>query len=140
MKTIHHCKQCIRDKATDWYKNNTVRHKLNSKKWVKNNPKERKLIVNKSNKITRDTKKQLVISHYSKGTNKCACCGEDEIAFLTIDHINGGGNVQRKTTGSGSSFYWWLVKNNFPKGYQVLCYNCNCGRAKTKDGICPHKH
>jgi hypothetical protein len=31
-----------------------------------------------------------------------------------------------------------FYKNNFPRGYRILCYNCNCGRA-LNNGICPHK-
>ncbi len=30
------------------------------------------------------------------------------------------------------------MENNFPPGFRVLCYNCNCGRNHNK-GICPHK-
>lgn len=26
---------------------------------------------------------------------------------------------------------------NYPEGYQVLCYNCNCGKS-INNGICPH--
>ena len=37
-----------------------------------------------------------------------------------------------------SKFYLWLKRNNFPPGYQVLCWNCNCGRS-INNGICPHK-
>ena len=33
---------------------------------------------------------------YSEGQPKCACCGEKELSFLTIDHINGKGNIHRK--------------------------------------------
>src|SRR5438094_2571359 len=33
------------------------------------------------------------IEHYGK---VCACCGESTYEFLCIDHINGGGNRQRK--------------------------------------------
>jgi hypothetical protein len=66
---------------------------------------------------------------------KCACCGEAEICFLAIDHINGGGNKHRKEIG-GSKIYFWLKANNFPSGFQVLCHNCNL--AKGFYGICPH--
>lgn len=70
----------------------------------------------------------------------CNCCGEDEHDFLTIDHIDGNGNKHRKEIkGSIRSFYGWLKKNNYPNGFQVLCMNCNWGRYKNKDGICPHK-
>jgi hypothetical protein len=70
---------------------------------------------------------------------KCACCGEMEIGFLTIDHVNSDGAELRKTTkqGTGEKMYRWLIKNNLPKDdYQVLCFNCNLGRAL--HGSCPH--
>lgn len=71
----------------------------------------------------------------------CACCGETEVMFLTIDHINNDGNIERKSglyAGSGYGFYQWLRKNNYPKGYQVLCMNCNVGKHKN-GGVCPHQ-
>ena len=37
-----------------------------------------------------------------------------------------------------SSIYSWLIRNNYPEGFQVLCYNCNLGKAHN-NGICPHK-
>lgn len=73
------------------------------------------------------------------GGYKCSCCGESEESFLSIDHIENNGNVLRKTLkqGSGHALYFWLVKNNYPKEYQVLCMNCQFGKAKF--GVCPHK-
>lgn len=70
----------------------------------------------------------------------CACCGESQIQFLSLDHINGNGNKHRKETGNagGHRFYRVLKKQGFPPGYQVLCMNCNCGRHRN-GGICPHK-
>lgn len=83
--------------------------------------------------------KTTVINHYSNGTMHCRCCKETEMGFLSIDHINGGGNKHRKKIGSyaGGAFYRWLIKNNFPDGFQILCYNCNLGRA-INGGMCPH--
>lgn len=87
-------------------------------------------------KIKREANKRLVCNHYG---NICVCCGENNIKFLTIDHINGGGNRHRKQINrTGNKFYEWLIKNDFPIGYQTLCYNCNCGKAHN-GGICPHK-
>ena len=90
------------------------------------------------------TRKQklIALTHYSHGVPSCVCCGEKHIEFLCIDHINGGGNTERrlvfgKNTG-GRRFYRWLQLNNFPDGYQVLCYNCNMG--KEYHGGCPHKN
>ena len=70
----------------------------------------------------------------------CVCCGESDIRFLTIDHINNDGADHRKaiSVSGGDNFYRWLRKNGFPDGFQVLCYNCNIGRHQN-GGICPHK-
>lgn len=77
-----------------------------------------------------------VLDHY--GT-KCMCCGQDEPMFLTVDHIHGKGNEHRKEIKKyGSGFYKWLIDQNFPCGFQILCYNCNMGRHRN-GGICPHK-
>jgi hypothetical protein len=66
-----------------------------------------------------------VFLHYSNGTMICFTCGEKDEIVLCIDHINGGGNQERKIHGGGWKFYVWLKKQNYPEGYQVLCYNCN---------------
>lgn len=81
--------------------------------------------------------KQQVFAAYGGEYPKCACppCGEDDVKFLTIDHINGGGQAHRKDT--HKSVYRWLRKNNYPPGFQLLCWNCNCARAQY-NGICPH--
>jgi hypothetical protein len=81
-------------------------------------------------------KKIKVIEEYG-GT--CACCGDNTIEFLTIDHINGGGGKHRKSLNitSGASFYDWLIRNDYPSGYRVLCMNCN--GALGFYGYCPHE-
>jgi len=79
-----------------------------------------------------------ILIHYSGNPPKCSCCGEDNIEFLNIDHINHDGSRHRKTLGHGTKFYRWFLKNNFPGGFQILCFNCNCGR-EINGGLCPHK-
>jgi len=86
---------------------------------------------NKRNKAVKDK----VYNKY--GGYICTCCKETEEAFLTIDHINNDGAKDRKVYGSGCRFYWWLFRNNFPKGFQVLCWNCQWG--KKLHGTCPHQ-
>jgi hypothetical protein len=77
----------------------------------------------------------------------CACCGETELVFLTIDHVNDDGAEHRRQIAAekgtdwlqgGRETYRWLRDNGFPEGFQVLCANCNCGRY-WNGGICPHK-
>ena len=80
------------------------------------------------------------------GGNVCACCGETESKFLTIDHINNDGAAFRKAVFKGNKkgntagyhTYNWLARNGFPSGYQVLCMNCNYGK-RMNQGVCPHK-
>lgn len=95
--------------------------------------KERQIIRKRFKKNT----KEVVFEHYG---NACACCGEDEQEFLTIDHIHNNGSKHRKEndTGKGFNLYRWLINNNYPSGFQLLCWNCNCAKQFNK-GVCPHK-
>lgn len=78
-----------------------------------------------------------VLSYYSPGSIKCACCGEGTYEFLAIDHING--TADKHASGyskSGWRLGEWLKRQGFPSGYRVLCHNCNCARGFY--GRCPH--
>lgn len=55
--------------------------------------------------------------------NKCAHCLEENIEFLTIDHINNDGAEHRKII--GTQIFPFLKHNNYPKDFQILCFNCN---------------
>lgn len=81
-----------------------------------------------SGKLQRDTIKNEVLSHYSKQTVGCAFCGEEEMEFLTIDHIENRKEAKHPSHYSGDHLYFWLKRNNFPTGYQVLCFNCNSAK------------
>ena len=76
-----------------------------------------------------------VLAKYSGGIPKCKCCGELQVEFLTLDHIHGGGNKERRTLGLGVVFRQARDEVDLTK-YQVLCMNCNW--AKGKYGRCPH--
>lgn len=107
----------------------------------KNEQKEtKKLNKDKINEQDRNRMKNFrfqVLSYYSKGELKCACCNENHYEFLTIDHINNDGAEHKRKIGI-RRLYQWLVKNNFPEGFQVLCYNCNL--CKGYYGECYHKN
>ena len=137
-------KDKIRDKKHQHYVNNVLSIKEYQKSWREDNQESIKLRRNKVqdaayHKNFRRTIKLEIINYYG---GKCTCCGETTIEFLTIDHINGGGNKHRKElSGSarrgGINFYKWLKKNKYPSEYQVLCWNCNC--SKGAFGYCPHQ-
>lgn len=69
----------------------------------------------------------------------CQCCGENNIHFLTIDHVNNDGAAHRKKIGNsgGSSFYSWIKKQGYPSGFQTMCFNCNMSKGFL--GVCAHK-
>jgi hypothetical protein len=64
---------------------------------------------------------------------KCECCGETQVDFLTLDHIDYSSKGKWET---GRKGYVKALDKYRPDLYQVLCYNCNCAR---RHGICPHK-
>lgn len=90
-------------------------------------------------KLYRRKLKLEVLTKYANGHPRCACCFVAEISFLCIDHKLGNGNKHRASIkcGGGHKFYNWLKKEEYPEGYQVLCFNCNS--AKWILGECPHK-
>lgn len=108
--------------------------RIASKKWRLANIDK----VKKARYITRDRLRTDVLNAYG---HQCRCCGIENKEFLAIDHINGGGNAHRRSLhlkASAQTMYTWLRKNNYPKGFQVLCHNCNS--AKSYYGGCPHKN
>jgi hypothetical protein len=80
-----------------------------------------------------DAIKKRIFDHYGRA---CVCCGETNVEFLTIDHINGGGVKHRKSLGGGTAFFRWLCDENFPTEFRVLCMNCNFSLGRF--GYCPH--
>lgn len=68
--------------------------------------------------------KRQVIDAYG---GKCKC-GFNDIRALCIDHINGRGLEERRRL-TGDKVYRKLRRKGFPKGYQVLCANCNLIKA-----------
>lgn len=90
--------------------------------------------MRRSSAVQRDKLRTLVVDHYGA---RCACCGEVERAFLTLDHINNDGNAHRKEVGKSYQMYSWIKRNGFPPIFQVLCWNCNL--AKHILGACPHQ-
>lgn len=101
------------------------------KAWLKANPEKRRSIE----KRIRDKIRLKVLEHYGGVPPRCACCGEKHIEFLSIDHKNGGGRKERRQYGSKLAYS--LIRREYPKGYQILCHNCN--QAKGYYGKCPHR-
>lgn len=129
-KVSSECKECrrerVRVRARVWGRANPERARERAAQW-------------------RAALKQEVWAAYG---NACTCCGETEIVFLALDHVDGGGAEHRRrlrgqegwsprdSRGSSSQFWYAVKKAGFPSEYQLLCHNCNI--AKHRLGECPH--
>lgn len=112
----NHCKDCRSTYYRDYYQKTIERRRF------KRNDRHNRI-------------KEEMIAAYG---GSCSCCGESESKFLSIDHVNGGGNHERKRLKlSGTMLYDRLRKLGWPKGeFTVLCFNCNL--SKGFFGACPH--
>jgi hypothetical protein len=132
------CKQCKNRQGKEWYQNNRDAELRRSRQYRENNS----LLIKERQTSRRKKLKERVFQEY--GGPWCACCGETNLYFLSIDHIDNNGAEERRIlfgkSTTGLNFYEWLSKNKFPNKdkYQVLCMNCNFGKARN-NGICPHK-
>jgi hypothetical protein len=98
----------------------------------------------KKRKQRADDLKLKVFSVYSQRHSNskipcCRCCGENShIDFLSVDHIDGRKHLpkeEQKLGGKGITYF--LKNNNYPEGFQILCFNCNF--TKGSFGTCPHE-
>jgi hypothetical protein len=126
-------------RAAQWKKDNPEQFKKsNLKSTLKYHQKNKAKVRNDTNKWRRNKNQKyrnIALQHYG---HKCSCCNENRNEFLCFDHINGDGAKHRKEiNGKYLGMGHWLVKNNFPDGFQCLCHNCNL--AKGFYGYCPHE-
>lgn len=114
-------KKKVDERNRKWRKENKEKTNNYNKKYRKESPEKRR-------QYDYDAGRKLklgVFIHYGEGKICCKNCGITDPDLLTIDHINDNGAEERKTKGLGKNFYQWLKNNNFPPGYQILCWNCN---------------
>ena len=103
-------------------------------------------------KAKEDGKRLKILQEYSQRLSNsnvpcCNCCGENSyIEFLDVDHILGKKEMdsipELVAIGYSSKLVAnklknWLIDNDFPEGFQILCKNCN--GAKGLYGVCPHE-
>jgi hypothetical protein len=87
----------------------------------------------------REYNKQLKIDFLNAYGNKCSCCGELEPKFLTLEHLKGRNETDKRPSGkkmTGTRMYMKAKKLGYPDYYTILCFNCNS--AKGLFGFCPH--
>jgi hypothetical protein len=110
------CRLCINENYRQYYAANTPSENTRSKQY-------------------KDDLRNKVLCYYG---HKCNCCGEAHKDFLAIDHIHNDGAAHRQKVKAGEAMYLWLLKNNFPDGFQLLCHNCNWSK-HINGGCCIHQ-
>ena len=101
------------------------------------------------------TNRLNILLHYSKYISNsnipcCNCCGENShVDFLTIDHIAGKNQMDSEpeliklgysSKLKGKGMINWIIGNNYPKGFQILCHNCNVAKGLIgNDNTCTHE-
>jgi hypothetical protein len=108
-----------------WKNPNSPEHRQYMTDWRKKNRSK----TRGYNKTRRVNLKVTALTHYGPvGVMKCSWtgCEVDDPDMLSLDHVNNDGADDRKVRGrrgSGYQLYFELKKENFPAGYQTLCYN-----------------
>jgi hypothetical protein len=71
--------------------------------------------------------KESCINMYTNGEATCRWCGQGDMDVLCLDHVNDDGKQHAKVSGHrcGQYLFRWLMKNDYPPGFQVLCASCN---------------
>ena len=87
---------------------------------------DRRLIYGRSYS---ESMKVSAINIYSNGDACCAICRIADMDVLCLDHIANDGKAHRELIKSEMKtlygHYHWCKKNDYPAGFQVLCFNCN---------------
>ena len=130
------CTECEKTYNHSLFRTNYDREKLNAnmRKWRAENPEKARAHGKKWGKYMRDKQRSQVYDHYGR---QCVCCGETNEIFLTLDHINNDGHIERKMHSQGG-LYSRIIQEGYPDRFQVLCWNCQWGKRKN-NGVCPHQ-
>lgn len=139
------CKSCFNQRMKETRKTKAYKIYFNpyQKEWQRKYRKTAKYIAWRKQALTKQAIKSrelkyLVMKHYG---SQCVCCGIKEICFLSIDHKNNNGyleRVEKKNRPSGYFMYKKIIARNYPNDLQIMCFNCNVAK-QHNGGECPHK-
>ena len=102
-------------------------------------------------KLLKSMRRAMILLGYSQRHSNsnvpcCRCCGENSfVEFLDIDHIAGRYKMDSipelvkigySSTLRDYRLIDWILEKDFPKGFQILCHNCNQSKGIYKK--CPH--
>ena len=81
--------------------------------------------------------KLKVIELLTDNKNACNCCGEKNLSFLTVDHINADGKIERRNNILTYRLYKKIIDYPDKEKYQILCFNCNISKSHHQN-VCSH--
>jgi len=124
-----HNRKRILDNNKKWHKNNKDRVNKIKKKWKDNNK-------TKVREYNHKTNRQLKLDIINILGGFCVCCKEATWEFLSLDHVNNDGYIERKSKQQHTIYREIRDGKADLNKYQLLCYNCNS--SKGHYGYCPH--
>lgn len=96
--------------------------KLSDRKWREAHPEKYKEIWKRTNREY----KIKVLAAVSGGKIRCANCGCDQVEFLEVNHINGGGAREYKHGGNNKKMYAAILSGERDTcDLNILCKPCN---------------
>jgi len=117
------CKECLSKKRKEhyWKNHERIRKFQNaySKKYREQN---REKVREQVRKWGRKKYWERKVKIFQLLGDKCVKCGFSNKKALHIDHINGGGQQQKKSYG-GARYLQYVLDH--PDEFQILCANCN---------------
>jgi len=138
---------CCSAYTSAWHRRNRERRRLTAlalNRKIQADPERR----SRRNAQRVEWRRKLKAAAFEALGNSCVCCGEREAAFLQIDHIANDGSAYRKReSGNDGRKTWGAVHQHrlykaviagTIAGLQLLCANCNWGKARNH-GACPHE-
>jgi hypothetical protein len=140
------CKPCKNIQRRAWYRSNPEKarayqvrsYSKHADKFRAASKERRRQKPEECRAYTKAWYAALKAEMFSAYGNRCACCGETERRFLTLEHSRRDGGEHRRKLGGQSQIYSDLKRQGWPTdGYELLCWNCQMA---TRYGEpCPHR-
>ena len=125
------CSQCkiVKPLSEFYYCNRTKSYRSECKECGNNRSKsyekKNKTKLQQAHLELRISYKALTYIHYGGNPSRCENCGESNLEFLTLDHINCDGRIDRQLNGAGFSIINAMMRTGFRSDLRLLCENCN---------------
>jgi hypothetical protein len=114
------CEPCGNERTREQQRTSSARR-------YKNHPEESRKYQREWRRINDPEIKTEVLTHYGKDGCLLCCwpdCEISDLDMLSLDHINNNGKEERdRGLRGGCEGYKRLMRENFPPGFQTLCFN-----------------